>query len=99
VKWHRGAALFGAPRRARPSYLAGSTPRGERMNKPDAPTRWYSRWRAAPAAPRDFADLGTAFGLDCSLGTPLPMPVPAAAPPAGVRRWMRRLGAARQRAG
>jgi hypothetical protein len=39
---------------------------------------WFAGLRRQrPAAPRDFADMGTAFGLDASLDTEPPTTVPA----------------------
>jgi len=41
---------------------------------------WFAslRWpRAQPAVPLDFADMGTAFGLDASLDSELPTTIPA----------------------
>jgi hypothetical protein len=37
------------------------------MNKSGAAPRWFHAWSPEPAAEPDFADLGTAFGLDMSL--------------------------------
>ncbi len=37
------------------------------MNKSGAPPRWFDAWRPEPQDEPDFADLGTAFGLDLSL--------------------------------
>jgi len=37
------------------------------MNKSDATPHWFDAWRSEPVAEPDFADLGTAFGLDLSL--------------------------------
>ena len=68
------------------------------MNKADTPQRWYSGWRASPAAVEvDAADLGTAFGLDMSLN-PLQHEPPPAPPLARQPGWMRRLGERRKNA-
>jgi hypothetical protein len=66
------------------------------MSKPVAPHRWFTGWRSAAArAPQDDpADLGTAFGLDMSLGDEtLPHAPPEPAPAAAGRSpgWVQRL--------
>jgi len=67
------------------------------MDNATPPPRWYHVWRAQPAPEADTADLGTAFGLELSLGDSLydPPAAPAAAPRSLVSttpRWMPRLG-------
>jgi hypothetical protein len=66
------------------------------MDKPPPAQRWYQRRRKDPGhVPEDAADLGTAFGLDLSLGD---QPPTAAAPtvqdgaakPGWAQRVMRR---------
>lgn len=63
------------------------------MDKSDAPRRWFGLWRAAERTLEDDpADLGTAFGLDLSLGElgddELPAPPPSMQGKAG---WMQRM--------
>ncbi len=67
------------------------------MEKAAPPQRWFSPWRPSqPSADPDAADLGTAFGLDMSLGESVAKPAPQA--PVRVRRsgWMQRLAAGRK---
>jgi hypothetical protein len=42
------------------------------MDKPGTAARWFHAWRSEPVPQPDFADLGTAFGLDMSLMDALP---------------------------
>jgi hypothetical protein len=54
--------------------------------------RWVPAWRR-PAPPQpDFADLGTAFGLDLAT---LPEPAASAAPGARRQAWWQRLSSRR----
>ncbi len=68
------------------------------MDKATPPPRWYHVWRAPLAPEADPADLGTAFGLEMSLGESLydPPAAPATAPSlagsTSTPRWMPRLG-------
>jgi hypothetical protein len=60
------------------------------MNKAP-PIRWYTPWRSPAARHDDWADQGTAFGLDLSMDAaaqPAPGPAPNAARSVG---WVRRL--------
>lgn len=70
------------------------------MNKPLPSRRWFGlRRAAAPFDHGDWADQGTAFGMELSLSemddaaadAPAPQPAPAAAEP----DWMQRLWARR----
>ena len=65
------------------------------MTKAVTPHRWLQGWRAAkPSAQPDPADLGTAWGLDQSMGN-----TPAEAPKASEARrpgWVRRLSTRRK---
>ena len=55
--------------------------------------RWFSGWRRAPRPHQpDFADMGTAFGLDLSLDQMLADALLPAPPPAVKRKgWVQRL--------
>ncbi len=50
------------------------------MDKSGTAARWFHAWRPEPAAEPDFADLGTAFGLDLSLMGTGPADLPPEAP-------------------
>ena len=56
---------------------------------------WLAAWRGLPvmdAADTDCADMGTAFGLDASLGTPtMPETALDASAPTSVTPWESRL--------
>lgn len=58
---------------------------GREMNKPTTPRPWWAPWsfgKRSTAPDTDYADMGTAFGLDASMPT-LPMEdEPARFPPA-----------------
>lgn len=62
------------------------------MTKAATATSWAARWRRWRRPPTDWADLGTAFGLEMSL-RPAAVQNPAAAAPPHVpeRRWWQRL--------
>lgn len=67
------------------------------MNKAAPPQRWFTAWRPnQPSADLDAADLGTAFGLDMSLGEAAAQDTPPAPKPARRSGWMQRLAAGRK---
>ncbi len=66
------------------------------MAQSPSPTSWFSRLRGRAAQPQtDWADLGTAYGLDQSMGKRQSLPdQPPAAPQANLgasRAWWNRL--------
>ena len=69
------------------------------MDRADPSPPWYAPWRHAtqPRPADDPADLGTAFGLDLSMGDPAPPAAPAQPSSVGrhAGRWMLRLAARR----
>ena len=66
------------------------------MNDATSPNRWFKAWRSQPRESQlDFADLGTAFGLDASFDEAHSAAQPA--PPSAKPGWMRRLSSLGQR--
>jgi hypothetical protein len=67
------------------------------MNNAAPPQRWFSVWRPSqPSVEHDAADLGTAFGLDMSLGDAASQAQPQAPQPVRKSGWMQRLAAGRK---
>ena len=50
------------------------------MDKSGTAARWFHAWRIQPVTEPDFADLGTAFGLDLSLMDTWPADLPPEVP-------------------
>jgi hypothetical protein len=59
------------------------------MNKARS-TRWYTPWRSPVVQQDDWADQGTAFGLDMSLSAPTAAAEPPRAKPRS-SSWVQRL--------